>query len=145
MSRDILALMGARTDQKCSICKANETVRAAVEQALQNKQKLDDLARESGFSRAALSRHSRKHMLRHALTRHRDMKMNLDGCRVVTQMPMPGRPGFFHLTVIESDRFGRAHLRYIAAEEMKPDDVLQVVTYDEPLPPSLPEENRGTP
>jgi hypothetical protein len=124
--------MGARTDQKCSICKADENVRAAVESLLQNKTKLDDVARESGFSRAALSRHSRKHMLRHALNRHREMKMNLDGCRIVTQLPT-ARAGFFTLHTVETNSRGRTVVRYLRAEELKPDDVLQVVSYEKPL------------
>jgi hypothetical protein len=142
--------MGARTDQRCSICSANPDVLAAVNQALQNKQKLDDLARESGFSRAALSRHSRKHMLRHALARNREIRLlNMDGRRVVAQWP-GSKEGFFTLTTIETDSNGRSHLRHLAAEEMKESDVLQVVSYDPPVAPRpilppVPEGNPDTP
>lgn len=55
----------------CSICAAPAEIQKAVNDSLKNRERLRDLSKRSGFSRSALSRHSRKCIRREVLAQHR--------------------------------------------------------------------------
>jgi len=79
--------MVSRGGQRCSICSSRPDVVAAVNEALRNRTKLRDLAVQSGFSRASLSRHSQKCLLRSALAGNRQRKVVLRDRRIIVVLP----------------------------------------------------------
>jgi hypothetical protein len=107
----------------CSICSASTDVVHAINAALEKKIPLRDLAKQSGFSRAGLSRHSRNCVGRTAISHHASMQSDLWGgrARLITVWPDEnGNPQF--------------------PDDFKPEDVFLVVEYerfpDKPQNPS---------
>jgi hypothetical protein len=69
----------------CSICDA--PVRAEIDAALRKGDPLRQLEARSGFSRSALSRHSRKCLAREAVAEHKNRKVDLTTQLVWTEWP----------------------------------------------------------
>lgn len=116
----------------CSICSAPDNVRTAINQALADREPLRSIAKRSAFSRAALSRHSRKCVSRETVKKHRDLALNQSTARLVIawpEMPLLGIRANFSLPADESNA-----CREIDEAEIRADDVLIAVQFEPPKP-----------
>jgi hypothetical protein len=113
-------------NKACSICSAPEPLRAEVDRALREKEKLRDLQARVGFSRSALSRHSRKHLAIEAYNRRR---FDAATDRLIIRWPE------MDLGEVQE----RAHLeifcgREISEGELRPSDFVLAVEFEKFLP-----------
>jgi hypothetical protein len=114
----------------CRICSSPPDVLAAVNQRLQARTPFRQLARETGFSAAALFRHGKKHVPQAALAAHREQKQflaNLQNCRHVIYYPT-GIPG--------TECEGKPFLS-VPTTNLQQDDLIVLVEYAPAVAPRI--------
>lgn len=107
--------------QPCSICSAPPDVAAAVNESLRKQIKLRDLEKSSGFSRATLSRHSIKCIVRDTIANFKNKNFNPYTDKIFVQWP-GGQPIAYGLN---------------APIEMAATDWLIEICYAAPVPERL--------
>jgi hypothetical protein len=124
----------------CSICAAPVEVIGAINDALRKKEKLRDIEARAGFSRSALSRHSRNCIPKLILAEHKARAAKPRSGRHVVQWPPAGT-----LTTLDGPG-ERSKQITIASTELRPDDILLVVEYEPAVQAREPEafNNSGT-
>jgi hypothetical protein len=111
--------------QVCSICKNGPDVVGPVNQAIAAKEKFRDLAARTGFSSSALWRHSKKCIPRAALAERKNKSSPIGGRTVVSWPAQPHTRA--HLSVMHSQEI-------ISPADVRPDDVVFLVSYSSALP-----------
>jgi len=147
-----------RTDQVCSLCAAPESVRDYVEAQVRARRKLRDLEEETAFSKSVISKHMRTHVPKREALKHRAIrKINLAERRLIVEWPeIPGFARHIYTLQAEHDDGGRPIERprgtgviEILEKDLRANDVLMRVSFEEPLPARIveptPEQNADTP
>jgi hypothetical protein len=76
----------------CSICRSSAAVRDAVNHALEKRVKMRDIAKQSGFSKSAIHRHSQNCRSRQVLLDHRARRAHVRDRKIVIVWPNKAIP-----------------------------------------------------
>jgi hypothetical protein len=135
-------LLCYRRRMACCVVGENQKVMEYVESQVRARRKLRDLAAEIGIGKSSISRHMCDCVgRREAVKHHRERKINLVSCRVITAWPIEG--GFRFTLQTEYDSHGQGVEKYcstnevveVPAAELRESDVFIVVTYDKAREP----------
>jgi hypothetical protein len=127
---------------QCSICTAGADASNAVNEALAKGEFLQTIAARFGFSKSAIHRHKRgkcEHsFLVWKAARIRARREKTTGRRIVTRwFGLEGgssKPPVRHTVSVHSRFTVDSRLEEISAADVRPDDILVDVVFDEPRP-----------
>jgi hypothetical protein len=126
---------------ECSICSKGEETARIVNELLERKTPVREIQVQTGIHKNTVHRHQHGNC-RFSFSKFKAAKLksrssvNLNG-REVVQWPGPNGPTF---TTCIIDVRGKTKCEPVGADQLRPDDILLVVEYADPLParPPLP-------